>query len=35
MADLTITAASVIAASDATTEQGTAGATITAGQVAG
>lgn len=33
MADLSITAADVIAASDATTENGTAGATITAGQV--
>ena len=33
MADLSITAASVVAASDATTEAGTAGATITAGQV--
>ncbi len=33
MADLVITPASVIPASDATTEQGTAGATITAGQV--
>lgn len=32
MADLTITAASVIAGSDANTESGTAGATITAGQ---
>lgn len=33
MADLTITAASVLAGSNATTRQGTAGATITAGQV--
>ena len=33
MADISVTAASVIAASDATTENGTAGATITAGQV--
>lgn len=33
MADISVTAASVIAASDATTEQGRAGATITAGQV--
>lgn len=33
MADLTITAANVVAASDATKEAGTAGATITAGQV--
>jgi hypothetical protein len=33
MADLTITAASVLAGSDATTENGTAGATITAGKV--
>lgn len=33
MVDLVITAASVLPASDATTEAGTAGATITAGQV--
>lgn len=33
MADLSITAASVIAGSDATTENGTLGATVTAGQV--
>lgn len=33
MADLVLTAASVLASSDATTESGTAGATITAGQV--
>lgn len=33
MADLTITPASVVAASDAVKETGTAGATITAGQV--
>ena len=33
MVDLTITATSVLAASDATRENGTAGATITAGQV--
>lgn len=33
MADLTITAANVVKGSDATIEQGTAGATITAGQV--
>lgn len=33
MADISVTAASVIAANDATTEHGTAGATITAGQV--
>ncbi|MDT4867251.1 hypothetical protein FQZ97_1021490 [compost metagenome] len=33
MADIVITAASVLAASDATTEHGRAGATITAGQV--
>lgn len=33
MADLSITAANVIAASSATTRSGTAGATITAGQV--
>lgn len=33
MADLVLTPASVIAASDATTESGVAGATITAGQV--
>lgn len=33
MADLVLTPASVLAASDATTENGTAGATITAGQV--
>lgn len=32
MADITITAASVVAGSDASTEQGTAGETITAGQ---
>lgn len=33
MADLSITAASVVAGSNATTERGTAGETITAGQV--
>lgn len=33
MADLTITAANVVAAGGATTKNGTAGATITAGQV--
>lgn len=33
MANLTITAANVLAGSNATTRQGTAGATITAGQV--
>lgn len=33
MADISVTAASVLAASSATTEQGTAGATITAGAV--
>lgn len=33
MADITITAASVLASSDAITENGVAGATITAGQV--
>ena len=33
MADLTLTAASVLAGSNATTRLGTAGATITAGQV--
>lgn len=33
MADLTITAASVVAGSDAVTENGTLGATVTAGQV--
>lgn len=33
MADLTITAANVVAGSNAETERGTAGATITAGQV--
>lgn len=33
MADITITAANVLAASDATRASGTAGATITAGQV--